>query len=281
MPFDVQPVDDDALERLELPPPSVIPKATASDARIRLALDDIATGSEKHTPPGCFYLIDQSVDGLLPRRGPELSRRFAQVLRETRGKSVVPYDEHETFGALTSTSEDALVFVDIEATGFTPGTPLFLVGLIVLDNGDLRIHQLLARDYAEEGALLYHLWKLLEGVQTVFSFNGKTYDLPYIRDRMVFHGYRMHGPMSHIDLLHEGRRRYKDRLVNCKLQTLERAICGRGRYGDIPGSEIPDAYHDFVRTGNAVDVRDILHHNALDLVTMVEVVLFILEGRKL
>ena len=98
---------------------------------------------------------------------------------------------------------------------------------------------------------------------------------------MVYYGYTMKEGISHIDLLHEGRRRYKDRLVNCKLQTLERAICGRGRTEDIPGAEIPDAYHNFVRTNNAVDMRDILHHNALDLVTMVEVVLFMLEGRTL
>ena len=87
--------------------------------------------------------------------------------------------------------------------------------------------------------------------------------------------------LEHIDLLHEGRRRYKDHLVNCKLQTLERAICGRGRVEDIAGAEIPEAYHDFVRTGNAVEMRGIVHHNALDMVTMVEVVLFMLEGRTL
>ena len=231
-------------------------------------------------PPGRFYLLDQAIDAWLPRRGPELTRRFVELVRRINTQSRVEHDEFETFGALTSTPPEGLVFVDIEATGFTPGTPLFLVGLIMIEDGDLRVRQLLARDYTEEGALLFYLWKLLADVRTIVSFNGKSYDLPYIRDRMVYYGYRM-SDLDHIDLLHEGRRRYKDRLVNCKLQTLERAICGRGRVEDISGREIPDAYHDYVRTGNAVDMRDILHHNALDLVTMVEVVLFMLEGRSL
>ena len=145
----------------------------------------------------------------------------------------------------------------------------------------MRVQQYLARDYTEEGALLYQVWKRLADTRTVVTFNGKSYDLPYIRDRMVYYGYRLREGLADIDLLHEGRRRYKDRLVNCKLQTLEKAICGRGRLGDIPGAEIPDAYHEFVRTGNATEMRDILHHNALDLVTMIEIVLFMLEGREL
>ena len=264
-----------------MPPPSAIPKATAIDARLKLSLDDIAEGSEKLVPPGRVYLINQSIAALIPHRGPELTNRLVRLLKGLSGADGIANDEFDTFQALLHSAPDELVFVDIEATGFTAGTPLFLVGVVTVEGNGLCVRQMLARDYTEEGALLYYLRKLFERVRTVVSFNGKTYDLPYIRDRMTYYGYRMPYDFAHIDLLHEGRRRYRDRLVNCKLQTLERAICGRGRIGDIPGSEIPDAYHNFVRTGNAAEMRDILHHNALDLVTLVEVVLFMLEGRKL
>ena len=33
---------------------------------------------------------------------------------------------------------------------------------------------------------------------------------------------------------------------------------------DIAGHEIPAAYHDFVRTGDAWLIRSVLHHNSLD-----------------
>ena len=44
----------------------------------------------------------------------------------------------------------------------------------------------------------------------------------------------------------------------------------RPRRGDLGGAEIPVAYHDFVRTGEAGQIGAILHHNALDLATLVE-----------
>ena len=73
-----------------------------------------------------------------------------------------------------------------------------------------------------------------------------------------------------MDLLHEARRIYKKDLPNCKLQTLERHICGRERDDDIPGSEIPAAYNEFVRTGNAHKIRSILMHNLYDIFTMAD-----------
>ena len=115
---------------LELPPPSVIPRATADDARIRFRLNDVIEGREAITPPGRFFLIDRDVDELLPRRGPELTRRFSQLIRKINGQTEIEHDEHDTFQSLLHTGPGALAFVDIEATGFTPGTPLFLVGLI-------------------------------------------------------------------------------------------------------------------------------------------------------
>jgi uncharacterized protein YprB with RNaseH-like and TPR domain len=41
---------------------------------------------------------------------------------------------------------------------------------------------------------------------------------------------------------------------------------------------IPDAYHRYVKTGDARPMLDVIHHNALDLVTMAELMLFILQG---
>jgi len=59
-------------------------------------------------------------------------------------------------------------------------------------------------------------------------------------------------------------------LPNCKLQTLESHLCQRVRHGDIPGSEIPDAYHAYVRTQDAWQMVQVLHHNLLDLVTLAD-----------
>ena len=103
------------------------------------------------------------------------------------------------------------------------------------------------------------------------SFNGKSFDVPYITARAAANGIPCMINLAHFDLLHECRRVWKDVLPDCKLQTLERYVCGRHRYGDIPGAEIPDAYHAFVRTGNASQIADILRHNMLDLITLADI----------
>ena len=38
---------------------------------------------------------------------------------------------------------------------------------------------------------------------------------------------------------------------------------------DVP--EIPDAYHEYVRTKNAWQIVDVLKHNMLDLITLADI----------
>jgi uncharacterized protein YprB with RNaseH-like and TPR domain len=64
---------------------------------------------------------------------------------------------------------------------------------------------------------------------------------------------------------------------NHRLQTLEMHFCKRKRVGDIAGAEIPGAYHEFVRTQDAKDMANVIHHNRLDLVTMLQLVTIFLS----
>lgn len=251
--------------------------ATASDARLHLSLDEVVQGEEIYTPAGTFLLIDQTVQEVL-RGGHAFGARYERAIGALHSGNV-PHDPYDTFHSLIDVRAEDVIYVDIETTGLTAGTPLFLVGVLGYFNGELRVVQLLARDYTEEAALLSHFVTLLDASQVVVSFNGKSYDLPYIRDRCLFMGVPFRLRQAHIDMLHVGRRIWGRQLPNCKLQTLEQYICRRIRQGDIPGAEIPNAYHRFVKSGNAVQMRDILHHNALDLLTTTEVLLRVVEGR--
>ena len=112
------------------------------------------------------------------------------------------------------------------------------------------------------------------------TFNGKSFDWPQVTDRSTLYHLGQEPAarheLIHVDLLHHARRRWRRELPNCKLQTLERYICGRRRSGDIPGRDIPRAYHNYVRTGDATEMRSILHHNALDLITLLQLALKLL-----
>ena len=118
------------------------------------------------------------------------------------------------------------------------------------------------------------------------TYNGKTFDLPLIETRYLFH--RMESPfagMPHVDMLHPARRLVAalgdaprpaggdDERVGafesaCRLTTLERTQCGFEREGDVPGWEIPDRYFAFVRSGDARPLEGVLEHNRLDILSL-------------
>jgi uncharacterized protein YprB with RNaseH-like and TPR domain len=178
---------------------------------------------------------------------------------------------HPDLAALTRSFPDSTLFLDLETCGLA-GSAIFLVGVIQGTADGLVISQLLARNYAEEKAILCSLWRLIACQSVLVSFNGKSFDWPMVQDRTTLHRLDRSATVDllHCDLLHHARRRWKGRLRDCKLQTLEQFVCGRRRRGDIPGRDVPRAYHQYVRSGDAWEMRSVLHHNALDLVTLLE-----------
>jgi len=183
--------------------------------------------------------------------------------------------ERETFPQFSGANVKDLLFVDIETTGLSASQPLFLIGALELQN-EPQLSLFLARDYPEERAALAAFHELARG-KTLVTFNGKSFDWPYLAGRSTAHRLNFSDPRAHFDLLHHARRTWKHSLPNCKLQTLELYLCGRTRVDDMPGSQIPAAYHEFVAThaatgGGAHLMAPILHHNALDILTMAELV---------
>lgn len=173
---------------------------------------------------------------------------------------------------------DRALLLDLETCGLG-GAALFLVGLLRKIDGRLTVELLLAKNYAGERAVLEALWQRIEGevgtrADAIVTFNGKSFDWPTVLDRSrrhLLHKSRELRSPLHVDVLHPARRRWKTQLPDCKLQTIERLICRRTRTGDIPGSQIPAAYDAFVRTGNPTEMEAILYHNAIDLVTLLDV----------
>lgn len=162
-----------------------------------------------------------------------------------------------------------VLFLDLETAGLG-SAPLFLVGAMVWEGTGLVVRQFFARDYSEEAAALELFLALARPRTLLMSFNGKSFDLPFVRMRAAASGVAWDWEPAHLDLLHASRRVWGPTLSDCRLQTLERVLCGRLRDDDIPGHLIPDAYHEFVRTGNAVRMASVLEHNFLDLVTLAD-----------
>lgn len=248
------------------------PPQRGSDGPV--VLEEAVPGTIVSSPLGTLYLVRKSYAQMVPEPGPFLSA-FRDVFRG--GTMAWREGElHPDLRPLLSIDPQRVLFVDIETTGLS-AHPLFLIGTMRFAGADLEVCQMLARDYSEERAIIGHFAGELAGCDVIVTYNGKSFDLPYITNRGIAHGLEVSHGGLHLDLLHEARRRWRGRLPDCRLQTLERHICKRSRAGDIPGEMIPQAYHDFVRTGDACQVCDILHHNALDLIAMGEILLFMIQ----
>jgi len=160
------------------------------------------------------------------------------------------------------------LFVDLETTGLAggAGTYAFLVGCGWFDGGVFRIRQFFLSTFAAERALLQALAELAADVDAIVTYNGKTFDVPLIETRYLFH--RLVTPFAdrpHVDMLHPARRLWRSTSApraatatdddesagGCRLATLERTICGHVREGDVPGFEIPSRYFHYVRSGDA------------------------------
>ena len=177
-----------------------------------------------------------------------------------------------------------MLFVDLETTGLAggAGTYAFLVGLGWFDGASFRVRQLLLAGYAAEKVLLEEVADLAAASGTLVTYNGKTFDVPLMETRFLFH--RMSPPFSdvqHLDMLHHARRLWRPRAISeprededgrnqttCRLSAMEEAVLGHVRENDVSGFEVPARYFHYVRTGDARPLGAVFEHNRLDLLAL-------------
>lgn len=171
-----------------------------------------------------------------------------------------------------------LLFFDTETTGLAggTGTRAFMIGVAdfhddPLHGPGLRVRQLLIATLGAETAMLDAFASWLVPSTVLASFNGRSYDAPLLKTR--YRLARRREPLTaldHIDLLHPSRRRWKGRWENCRLGTIERQVLGIERKDDLPGSQAPAAWLDFLRGGSSARLHRVATHNHQDVVTLAQ-----------
>lgn len=247
-----------------------------------LALAEAAPGEELAALPSALYLIRTDASSVMAGTpslaGPFLEWSATPAWRRLRfgpGAAPVPTD------SLGGAGGEQFLFFDIETTGLTPSAYVFLCGMMYLRGGNFVIEQAFARDYSEELAMLLYVRGVIGRFPVMVTYNGVSFDVPFVRTRLAVGRIGLDGPREHVDLLFPARQRFRSVLPNCRLETIERHLRGVEREGDIPGSEIPEAYHEFVRTGDARKIKRILHHNRMDLLAMAALFNHLASDRRL
>ncbi len=160
--------------------------------------------------------------------------------------------------------------IDIETMGLF-GRPIILVGAANVAKKGIRTRQFLVRDVSEEACALCEFVSNLKSDSVFVSFNGRCFDVPFIRERLSFYGLGLEQVFEnpHFDVLHFTRRALGSKLANCRLETVEKYL-GIQRGINIPGALVPEFYDTYQRSGNVGPLVAIVEHNKQDLVTLAQ-----------
>lgn len=164
------------------------------------------------------------------------------------------------------------VFIDIETTGLSGGTGTyaFLIGAGRFDNDQFVLSQFFMSDPNREPAQLLAFEEFIAPSKAIISFNGKSFDIPVLNTRFTYHRWRSpFKEIIHIDLLHMARKLWRNRLPNRTLSNLEARILGAQRTeDDIPGWMVPALYFEFLRDGDARQLKRVFYHNEIDVLSL-------------
>ncbi len=164
------------------------------------------------------------------------------------------------------------IFFDIETTGFSPKqTSLYLIGCARRIGDTLYLDQFFAEQPAEEECILTAFFRLLQPGQTIITYNGIGFDIPYLKAKCS--QYDIPEPFSgfsYLDMFKSvSKLKHIFHLENYRQKTIE-------KYLDIPrddlysGGELIEIYHTY--TGNADEklLELLLLHNYEDVLGMID-----------
>jgi uncharacterized protein len=162
---------------------------------------------------------------------------------------------------------ERLVAIDIETMGLF-SRPIILFGAAFTKGDKIYTRQYLARDIEEEAAAI-EAFGYLVGNNPLISYNGRSFDVPYINQRRWY--YDLGGDMDniHFDMLPFARRLLRPNMPDVRLTTVEKYLFGQERADDVPGALVPEFYEEYLKTKNPGPLVPIIEHNRNDLVSLV------------
>ncbi len=248
----------------ELVSPRSSPKPISHD-------EALPPGEEVETPFGVGFYIEErypldhvhghSPLAILLHHNRTAAAQMASAGEEVDASQTEPFDLSRA------------LFIDTETTGLGGGAGVlaFLIGAGYFEDDAFVLRQYFLRDPSEEIAALHHLADWSEGFDGLVSFNGRGFDVPLLQTRSILCRLRLlilDAP--HLDLLPLSRRIWRGRFESCALGSLERHVLGVQRsQDDVMSWLIPDLYRQYLRGGDNGEMRQVLYHNSMDILSMV------------
>lgn len=169
--------------------------------------------------------------------------------------------------SISLTDKENFKFMDIETLGLS-NVPLILIGVAEIKKDKIITSQYFLRRIYEEPAAIEAYLSHLDEDSVHVTFNGKSFDVPFIRNRCLYNRVRLDYRLPHLDLMYFAKNLWSDNLPNCRLQTIEKELFGIERQGDVPGQFIPGYYNTYISQDNIGPIVPIIEHNRQDIVSL-------------
>lgn len=158
-------------------------------------------------------------------------------------------------------------FMDIETKGLS-NVPIILIGVAEIKGNKIIASQYFLRNYTEEASIIDAYLNHLDEDSVHVTFNGKTFDVPFIKNRCRYNRIQADLDLAHLDLMYFAKNLWGETLPNCQLQTIEKELFGIERVGDVPGQYIPGYWDTYFEKDNIGPVVPIIEHNAQDIISL-------------
>lgn len=161
------------------------------------------------------------------------------------------------------------IFLDIETTGFNRTfNQIYLMGTLAKEGENYIFRQYLTNSKADEKELLKLNIDLINKYESVITFNGDNFDLPYIQRRAKKHQLDFeYRSLNSLDIYREIKNKtFLLDLENHKLKTIEKYL-GIEREDTFSGGELIQLYYDYIAGDKKLE-DVLLRHNKEDVINM-------------
>lgn len=164
------------------------------------------------------------------------------------------------------------IFFDIETTGFSPSRScIYLIGCVRHVGEMLVIDQFLAEKPAEEIDVLNAFLNILKDYNTIISFNGIGFDIPFIKAKCTqYHIADTLKDYQYLDIFKSvSEFKFLLKLPNYKQKSIEEFL-GLHRDDIYSGGELITVYEEYVKNHSSECEELLLLHNYDDVTKMLD-----------